>query len=432
MIEHPLQRLSGESAPDAAEIRRRRGRTDLGIIAGSVVVGIGLMPFLYAAALVDVGMAAALSGDTLRHILINAGVNTLVMIWAARLGGRLDHKLAAVLSRALILHGSLAFWILVAREPYSNQVMLMAGGASAIAGPTVVLIRHCAHEVRAALLGPWHPLVERVQIPCDLIRDPATSLAPYDVLLTASVVDLSPEWATALSKAMLMGQPVRLLAEFVEETQGIVSLEHFDLEHLPEAGLTSYRTRKRLMDIGLVVLGLPVALPLLLIGAVLVLVTMGRPVLFVQPRVGLGGSVFRMFKLRTMQVAPPEDGVRATSTGDLRVTTVGKVLRRFRIDELPQLLNVLRGDMSVIGPRPEQPALAEEYVRKIPTFAYRSLVRPGITGWAQVRAGYAANLEESRTKLTYDLFYIKNFSFALDLQILVRTIWTLVGGAGVR
>ena len=430
MIEHPLQRLSGESAPDAAEIRRRRGRTDLGIIAGSVVVGIGLMPFLYAAALVDVGMAAALSGDTLRHILINAGVNTLVMIWAARLGGRLDHKLAAVLSRALILHGSLAFWILVAREPYSNQVMLMAGGASAIAGPTVVLIRHCAHEVRAALLGPWHPLVERVQIPCDLIRDPATSLAPYDVLLTASVVDLSPEWATALSKAMLMGQPVRLLAEFVEETQGIVSLEHFDLEHLPEAGLTSYRTRKRLMDIGLVVLGLPVALPLLLIGAVLVLVTMGRPVLFVQPRVGLGGSVFRMFKLRTMQVAPPEDGVRATSTGDLRVTTVGKVLRRFRIDELPQLLNVLRGDMSVIGPRPEQPALAEEYVRKIPTFAYRSLVRPGITGWAQVMYPYGATVEDAREKLQFELYYIKNYSLILDAAIILRTIRVVVTGSG--
>jgi lipopolysaccharide/colanic/teichoic acid biosynthesis glycosyltransferase len=114
------------------------------------------------------------------------------------------------------------------------------------------------------------------------------------------------------------------------------------------------------------------------------------------------------------------------------VTPLGRILRRFRIDELPQLANVLRGEMSVIGPRPEWEPLAEAFERQEPKYAVRRLVRPGITGWAQVRAGPAADLAETRVKLAYDLFYLKNMSFALDLQILWRTGWTLLVGGGAR
>jgi lipopolysaccharide/colanic/teichoic acid biosynthesis glycosyltransferase len=122
----------------------------------------------------------------------------------------------------------------------------------------------------------------------------------------------------------------------------------------------------------------------------------------------------------------------ATIRNDTRITPLGKWLRRFRIDELPQLWNVLKGDMSIVGPRPEQRSLSDDYTRAIPAFAYRSMVRPGITGWAQVRAGYAADLAETRIKLGYDLFYLKYFSFSLDVQILLRTIWILLSGRGVR
>lgn len=139
-----------------------------------------------------------------------------------------------------------------------------------------------------------------------------------------------------------------------------------------------------------------------------------------------------MYKLRTMQPSASERTEIATQKGDIRVTPLGRCLRRFRIDELPQLWNVLKGDMSLIGPRPEQPALTQRYCEDLPVFAYRSLVRPGITGWAQVRAGYAADLEETRIKLGYDLFYLKNFSFSLDLQILIRTVGALIFGGGVR
>jgi lipopolysaccharide/colanic/teichoic acid biosynthesis glycosyltransferase len=433
MIEHALRRLYGERAPDVAALRRRRRQADIRLAAGSLVLALGLLPLLYAALLPDVGFSKALSGDSLTQILTNAAANAIVMVWALRLNGQVDRKLAAILSRALIVHGALSFWILIAREPHSNQVMLMAAAASLLLGPMIVAIRHRGLEARAALLGAWHPFVEQVQIPCDWIRDPKASLASYDVLLTSTVVDLPPEWATAVTREMLMGKPVRLLAVFVEETQGTVCLEHFDLDHLPQAGLTSYRTRKRLMDVALVLIALPVALPLILIGAMLILVTMGRPIMFIQPRVGLGGRVFRMFKLRTMQVSSPDAAATATaSRDDARITRVGRWLRRFRIDELPQLWNVLIGDMSVIGPRPEWTKLSDSYMERLPVYAYRHLVRPGITGWAQVKGGYAADLDQTRAKVGYDLFYIKYVGFSLDVRILIRTVWTLLSGSGAR
>jgi lipopolysaccharide/colanic/teichoic acid biosynthesis glycosyltransferase len=432
MIEHALLRVYGQNSPDLLRLKRNQRRTDIFLALFSLAIA-ALLPFVYAAFLPDTNIEDVLDSRGSTHIFLNAVANALVMIWALRINGRFDKKLAAVLSRVILVHGVFAFGILVTRQAYSNQVMLMAVGASAMLGSAIISFRHRAVAVRAALLGPWHPLLDQVQVPCDPIVDPATNLDPYDILLTPSVIDLAPEWATVISKAMLMGKPVRLLVEFVEDRQGIVSLEHFDFEHLPEAGLTSYRTRKRLLDIALVLLALPVALPILAIGAALVLLTMGQPIFFIQSRVGLAGRHFDMFKLRTMQVPAPRDSVKATaSRDDVRITPIGRWLRRFRVDELPQLWNVLIGDMSVIGPRPEWTLLSDSYVERLPVYAYRHLVRPGITGWAQVKGGYAADLAETRAKVGYDLFYIKNLSFSLDVQILFRTIWTLLSGSGAR
>ena len=186
-----------------------------------------------------------------------------------------------------------------------------------------------------------------------------------------------------------------------------------------------------MFDIFLSLAMAPLVLPLLVISSAAILVTMGRPVFFRQARVGLGGRPFLILKLRTMRPCEAV-GQTATAVGDRRVTPVGRWLRRFHIDELPQLWNVLTGEMSLIGPRPEQPALADAYAREVPAFACRQLVRPGITGWAQVRAGYAADLAETRVKLDHDLFYLENCSLALDVEICARTIWALVSGADAR
>ena len=139
-----------------------------------------------------------------------------------------------------------------------------------------------------------------------------------------------------------------------------------------------------------------------------------------------------MYKFRSMVDNAESEGAQFASMGDKRVTHIGKFIRKYRIDELPQLYNVLRGDMSLIGPRPEQTDLLEGLIEKVPLFPLRHSVRPGITGWAQVCQGYAYDVASSSEKITYDLFYIKNLSFLLDMTIVIRTIRILLTGFGSR
>jgi lipopolysaccharide/colanic/teichoic acid biosynthesis glycosyltransferase len=139
-----------------------------------------------------------------------------------------------------------------------------------------------------------------------------------------------------------------------------------------------------------------------------------------------------MLKFRTMRVDAEAGGVRWAQKDDPRVTRVGRILRRFRVDELPQLINVLRGEMGVVGPRPERPQFVAQLRTQIPYYELRTLVRPGITGWAQVRYPYAASLEEAREKLQYDLYYVKHLSVRLDLTILFHTAKVVLFGRGAR
>ena len=191
------------------------------------------------------------------------------------------------------------------------------------------------------------------------------------------------------------------------------------------------RVMKRACDLLIVAAAAPAALLLIALAGLATLVTSGRPVFFIQKRVGLHGRIFKMVKLRTMANSQSVLAV-ATSVQDNRITRVGRLLRIYRIDELPQLLNVLKGEMSLIGPRPEQPALVDEYRRHLPNFDDRHLVKPGITGLAQVMYGYASNLKETRNKLRYDLIYVRNSSLALEAQIAVRTVKTVLGCERVR
>lgn len=397
----------------------------------ALVVSFVMMPVVYGLLTFGPAFPKYLQGPLLAHVWLNCAANALIMLGTLLLTGRLDRKVAGVLTLLLVVHGALAFLILTTRGLYSNQIMLAAVPVSALLSMAVMYVKHRSAKVRIALVGPDDGSVSQIPIGYDHIRDPGADLRDYDILLTPGVIDLSPEWARVLSRAMIAGKPVRHVAEYVEEEQGLVSIDHFDLDHLPGTGLNSYRASKRLMDISIVLVLLPVALPILATGALMVLISMGRPILFVQPRVGLGGKVFNIYKLRTMKISDVAHGT-TTVKGDQRITPIGGFLRRFRIDELPQLLNVLKGDMSIIGPRPEWTLLSEKYSRDLPTYVYRHLVRPGITGWAQVRGGYASDLDETRTKVGHDLFYIKNLSLSLDIQILLRTVWTLLSGSGVR
>ncbi|HXH26021.1 MAG TPA: TIGR03013 family XrtA/PEP-CTERM system glycosyltransferase, partial [Vicinamibacterales bacterium] len=185
---------------------------------------------------------------------------------------------------------------------------------------------------------------------------------------------------------------------------------------------------KRLIDVVAATLGLVLAAPVMALIVAAVKLTSPGPVLYHQRRVGQHGRIFTLHKFRSMhENAEAATGpVWASKEGDARVTAVGRFLRRTRLDELPQLWNVLKGDMSFVGPRPERPEFVAELTRQIPFYGQRHIVRPGLTGWAQVRYTYGASIEDALQKLQYDLFYIKNLSIALDLFIILGTIKTVI------
>ena len=189
---------------------------------------------------------------------------------------------------------------------------------------------------------------------------------------------------------------------------------------------------RRARDILGSLLLLILTLPLLLLVACLIKLESAGPVLYQQQRVGLHGSVFTLLKLRSMRVDAEATGPCWAAERDPRVTRIGAIIRACRIDELPQLLNVLRGEMSLVGPRPERPFFTEQLARIIPRYSERTRVLPGLTGWAQVRYSYGASVEDARAKLAYDLHYLAHRSLLFDLRILAETVRVVMLRVGAR
>jgi exopolysaccharide biosynthesis polyprenyl glycosylphosphotransferase len=190
-----------------------------------------------------------------------------------------------------------------------------------------------------------------------------------------------------------------------------------------------YLALKRFVDIMISAVACLIALPIILLAVIAIRIeSKGNP-LFIQERSGLKGKKFKIMKLRSMRVDAEKNGPQWAQKNDDRVTQVGKFIRKTRIDELPQLYNVLKGDMSIFGPRPERPMFVEQFNKEIPGFEKRLLVKPGLTGWAQVNGGYDITPEE---KLKLDLYYIENMSPSLDTKIIWKTIKVLLTGEGAR
>ena len=190
---------------------------------------------------------------------------------------------------------------------------------------------------------------------------------------------------------------------------------------------------KRALDVTLAAVGLVIGLPVMLLTGALVRLTSAGPALYHQERVGLNGRVFTVHKFRTMRTdAESETGPVWAQTNDQRITPLGRILRRTRLDEVPQLWNVLKGDMSLVGPRPERPTFVDQLTQTIPFYGQRHVVKPGVTGWAQIRYTYGASIEDAVEKLQYDLYYIKNMSIALDLVILIETVKTVILRRGAQ
>lgn len=190
---------------------------------------------------------------------------------------------------------------------------------------------------------------------------------------------------------------------------------------------------KRIFDLVCATLLILLTLPVMFLTCILILLESGGPILYRQERVGLNGRLFNVIKFRSMRQDAEKDGKpRWAQAADDRVTRVGRIIRKLRIDELPQLFSVLGGDMSLVGPRPERPYFVDKLTQELPYYAVRQSVKPGVTGWAQVRYHYGASVEDAAEKLQYDLYYVKNHSLFLDLVVLFETVGVVLMGAGAQ
>ena len=234
----------------------------------------------------------------------------------------------------------------------------------------------------------------------------------------------------------IAGFPVQQYHDFVEKEIRRIDLKRMELSWILYSpgfyfGLVD-RVLKRLLDIFVSAGVLIVMAPVLLASMLAIWLDDRGPALYGQERVTRQGRVFTILKLRTMRVDAESNGAVWAARADARITRIGALLRRTRIDELPQLLNILRGDMSFVGPRPERPAFVADLTRAIPLYAERHTAKAGLTGWAQVNYPYGASIDDARSKLSYDLYYVKNFSVLFDLLIILQTIRVVLWPGGVR
>jgi len=311
-----------------------------------------------------------------------------------------------------------------------------------------------AHEVRQALIrsDPSAEIVGFFAGPNEInsIMPGKQIVSPGGTLLEAAIAAKAQEIVVALTErrggsmpmrdlldCKLRGIKVLDLASYFERTLGQIRLDSLYAGWLIFGeGFDQGRTRvviKRLSDIVFSMILLILALPVMLITALLIGLESGFPILYRQERVGLNGRLFNVVKFRSMCNDAEKGGMpRWATANDDRITRLGHFIRKFRIDELPQLFSVLTGHMSLIGPRPERPFFVDQLCREIPFYAVRHSVKPGVTGWAQVRYHYGATVEDAAEKLQYDLYYVKNHSLLLDLVILFETVGVVIGRKGAH
>ena len=265
------------------------------------------------------------------------------------------------------------------------------------------------------------------------------SIKEYEVtdLVFAISGELNPDLFRSILAAEEGGIEVSSLPTVYEELFGRVPVQLLQSDWILRSFLDQVHTNglyegiKRLADIFSGIVGLLVLGILFPFVALFILIDSGRPVIYSQMRVGKNGNPYKIYKFRTMR-SDNNNGIgRMTSDGDERITRIGKLLRRSHIDELPQMLNILKGENSLVGPRAEQPELVNQFQQQIPFYRARLLVRPGITGWAQINQRYASTVEDTVVKLEFDLYYLKHRTLLLDFNIILRTIGAVLGFRGL-
>lgn len=353
-----------------------------------------------------------------------------------RIGGFPGTQLAAYILPTV----SIAFLIAVAllfftREGYTRQVLFGGYLVSLVWFYLGYFIGRRYRKMKLALVpyGDTRRLTGSRRMDLRLLSEPDLRGIRFDgIVADLRAKDLPPEWEKFLATCTLCHIPVYHIRQIHESVSGRVRIDSLSENEfgslLPPL---LYLRFKRCVDTICGVLLLPILTPVLIITAIVIKLDSPGPVFFMQPRMGYRARPFMMFKFRSMYHDMSGEDF-TISEEDPRITRVGRFIRKYRIDELPQIFNVLRGEMSFIGPRPESASLSEWYEQDVPFFSYRHVVRPGITGWAQVEQGYAAEVKGMKRKLEYDFYYIKHVSLWLDVLIALKTVRILFTGFGAR
>ena len=344
-----------------------------------------------------------------------------------------------ILPTATVAHGSVLAFFFFTRLPYDRLGFLLGFLIHILWFYLIYFLIQRRLRMRIAVVPmgnvagldaidsvSWKPLPRPDTA---LLRDCDAVVADFSARLT-------PEWEGFLADAALAGSIVYQVKPLIESLTGRVSIDHLSENSfgslVPARGYFHFKT---VLDWLVALVLLPGVIPVMLVAAAAIAIGDRGPILFRQTRIGHRGHPFGVWKFRTMRIGPEtQDARQAAITGalDPRITRVGAFLRRSRIDELPQIFNILLGQMSWIGPRPEATVLSSWYVGELPFYRYRHVVKPGISGWAQVSQGHVADVSDVHQKLQYDFYYIKYFSPWLDLLIVFKTIKTMASGFGAK
>jgi lipopolysaccharide/colanic/teichoic acid biosynthesis glycosyltransferase len=425
----PRQELKAQRTGHRTLISRKRFQ-----IASALVVAV-LIPWLFRSLLPEKQFAAAAA-----NTLIANAVSVAIAFWMrfsveTYPGIRRSY---VILPSALTGHGLVLVWFLMTRFPY-DRLALVLGFLLHISWLYFLYVygeTRGARQIAVVPFGRVESLFRIEGVVWHKLGRPNLREARHcDAIVADFSSELPDEWESFLADAALAGRIVFQHKQLAESLTGRVELEHLSENSfgslVPAMG---YFHLKTLIDVAFAVAVLPFLLPIMAVIAIAIRLDSPGPVLFRQKRVGYAGKSIIAYKFRSMRPCTDLDDRSAAMTkdDDDRITDVGRVIRKLRLDELPQIWNVLKLQMSWIGPRPEAEILSTWYTNEIPFYRYRHVVKPGISGWAQVNQGHVAEVQQVHRKLQYDFYYIKYFSPWLDLLIFVRTIKTMLTGFGSR
>lgn len=418
---HDLAYVLGEGA----SVGRSRVVQDGLSVAPLVLVNIVLVALVYLATI-----SRGSNPDWAAFAIVAPSLSAVPVIVAFVLVSLRDHdQPITVATFVTVVVTAMAIAILSASRVFVSYSAVLYCSLPTVLVMILVMLRlNRAQSERVAMLD-FPGAADAVQVlggDIPIIRGADEELGRYDRFLVDASTHYSDTWSRFLLRSYMRGVLVTPWVQFLETRRGRVDVESFDpTDIVLRPSQILYSRAKWILDLLGVLVTLPISLPIALITGLYILIRAGRPVFFTQERRGYGGGSFKIYKFRTMRL---DAGGHAAAAKDSRVISGMSFIRRFRLDELPQLINIFRGEMSFVGPRPEALALASSYEDEIPRYIDRALVRPGLTGWAQVSTTASATVSEAKRKLAYDLYYIKHMSLDLDILIGFKTIRTLIVG----